>query len=390
MQTDGSDDLAALLRELQSRVPMDAAELLARESPSRIEQALAALPAEFAGRVRAHLLDVTQTGATPIATPETVRDLMEPARAVFAPETTVADAIEFLRHAGTVSDITYLYVIDSHQRLSGFVVMRDMLLATPQQTLAQVMLHAPFSLNADMPIGDAVRAAFKRHYPVYPVCGADGRLAGLVRGWKLFEQQAVEISAQSGRMVGVGSEERVGTSIWNAFRMRHPWLQFNLLTAFLAAFVVGSFEDTISRIVALAAFLPVLAGQSGNNGCQALAITLRGYTLGDMENQSVPRLLYKEAALGFLNGLFTGVVAGLAMWWSAGRDGNAHAVLLGGVIMMAMTGACMLSGVFGVLVPLLLKRFGADPVTASSIFLTTGTDIASMGLMLTLATTLVP
>jgi magnesium transporter len=389
MKTKGQDDLAPLLRELQARVPVDAAELLAKEPHERIHAVLDALPPEFAARVGAHLLDVTQTGRPPIATPETLNDLMEPARAVFAPGTTVADAIEFLRHAGAVHDITYLYVVETGQRLTGLVVMRDLLLAKPEQTLAGLMMRAPYHLNITMTLSDAVLAAVKRHYPVYPVCEADGKLLGLVRGWKLFEQQAVEISAQSGRMVGASKQERVGTGIWSAFRMRHPWLQFNLLTAFLAAFVVGSFEDTISKIVALAAFLPVLAGQSGNNGCQALAITLRGYTLGDMATQSIPRLLYKEAALGFLNGVFTGVVAGAAMWWSASRGHNPHALLLGGVILMAMTGACMLSGLFGVLVPLTLKRFGADPVTASSIFLTTGTDIASMGLMLTLATVLV-
>ena len=389
MRTDQPDDLAALLRELQSRVPVDAAELLAKESSSRIHAALDALPAEFSARVRSHLLDVTQNTSLPASNPDTVGELIEPARAVFGSETTVADATEFLRHSRGVSDITYLYVVDLSHRLTGLVVMRDMLLARPEQTLGGIMLHAPFRLESTLSIADAVRAVVKRHYPVYPICTPDGKLLGLVRGWKLFEYQAVEISAQSGRMVGVDKEERVGTGIWKAFKMRHPWLQFNLLTAFMAAFVVGSFEDTISKIVALAAFLPVLSGQSGNNGCQALAITLRGYTLGDMDTQSIPRLLAKEASLGLLNGVFTGIVAGLAMWWSASHDHNPHALMLGMVIVMAMVGACMLSGVFGVLVPLILKRLGADPVTASSIFLTTGTDIASMGLMLTLATALV-
>jgi magnesium transporter len=140
--------------------------------------------------------------------------------------------------------------------------------------------------------------------------------------------------------------------------------------------------------VALAAFLPILAGQSGNTGCQALAITLRGLTLGDLNHYPVRKLLVKELVLGAMNGALTGIVAGLAMYWTAG--GNPHeAVVLGFVILLAMTGACMASGLFGVLVPLTLKRFGADPCTASSIFLTTGTDIAGMGLMLGLATMLV-
>src|SRR5690606_38187406 len=138
---------------------------------------------------------------------------------------------------------------------------------------------------------------------------------------------------------------------------------------------------TITQIVALAAFLPILAGQSGNTGCQALAITLRGMTLGDLNHFPVRKLITKELILGAMNGVLTDIVAGLAMYWSAGGNPQ-EAVMLGIVILLAMTGACMASGLFGVLVPLTLKRFGADPCTASSIFLTTGTDIAGMGLML--------
>ena len=182
-------------------------------------------------------------------------------------------------------------------------------------------------------------------------------------------------------MVGVDEEERLYTGIWTAFRMRHPWLQVNLLTAFTAGFVVSLFEGTIAQIVALAAFLPILAGQSGNTGCQALAITLRGITLGDLDDYPVRKLLAKELALGAMNGLLTGIVAGAAMWWSAGGSGNHQAITLAFVVLLAMIGACMASGLFGVLVPLTLRQFGADPCTASSIFLTTGTDIAGMGLI---------
>jgi magnesium transporter len=240
-----------------------------------------------------------------------------------------------------------------------------------------------------MDVADAVKAAIYRHYPVYPVVDADRHVIGVVRGWRLFERQAIEISAQSGQMVGVDREERLYTGIWTAFKMRHGWLQVNLLTAFAAGFVVSLFQGTISQIVALAAFLPILAGQSGNTGCQALAITLRGITLGDLNSHPVRKLIGKELTLGAMNGLLTGTIAGLAMWWSAGGNGNPQSVLLGLVILLAMIGACMASGLFGVLVPLTLQRFGADPCTASSIFLTTGTDIAGMGLMLVLATMLV-
>jgi len=136
-------------------------------------------------------------------------------------------------------------------------------------------------------------------------------------------------------------------------------------------------------------FLPVLAGQSGNTGCQALAVTLRGMTLGELAPGRSRLLFAKEALLGLLNGALVGVVAGAGMVVVASTQGNPAAWTLGIVVMLAMTGACVISGVSGALVPLTLKRLGADPATASSIFLTTATDVVSMGLLLGLATLLV-
>jgi len=385
---DEAVDLNELVRAVRARVPVDAAELLAKHAEDTRQRVLAALPADFAVRVAALLPGAIQ-GDTQAMVPGLTRELIEPVRGALSPETTAREAIDWLRQEETVSDITYLYVVDATQKLLGLVVMRDLLLARPEQRLSEFMLPDPFALAPDLPVRAAVEAAIKRHYPVYPVCDERGSLVGLVRGWKLFERQVVEITAQSGQMVGVDKEERVYTGLWPAFRMRHPWLQLNLLTAFLAGLVVSLFEGTIAQVVALAAFLPIIAGQSGNNGCQALAITLRGITLGDMDAHPVRKLIAKEVSLGALNGLLTGCIAGLAMWWSAHRSGQPQAMLLGAVIALAMTGACMASGLFGVLVPLLLRRAGADPATASSIFLTTGTDIAGMGLMLTLVTLLV-
>ncbi|MFP5357536.1 MAG: magnesium transporter [Gammaproteobacteria bacterium] len=381
-------DLHALLRELRSRVPVDAAALLAQEPPERIEAALRFLPPDFANRVAAHLPDAVEAAET-TAAPGTVAELMEPVRGALPRETTVAEAINWLTHEPEVGDITYLYVVDGQQRLTGMVVMRDLLLAAARQTLEEIMIHHPYRLRPEDALVDTVKAVVKRHYPVYPVCDAQGVLIGLVRGWKLFERQAIEISAQTGAMVGIGKGERVDTPLLEALRRRHPWLQLNLLTAFLAGFVVSLFESTIAQAVALAAFLPVLAGQSGNSGCQTLAITLRGLTLGDLEHFPVRRLLRKEILLGLINGALTGLFAAAAMWWTAGGQGNPQALQLALVILLAMTLACMVSGFFGVMVPLALRRLGADPATASSIFLTTGTNVAGMGVMLLLASWLV-
>jgi magnesium transporter len=240
-----------------------------------------------------------------------------------------------------------------------------------------------------MSVEDAMKEVVYRHYPVYPVCDGKGRLLGIVQGYMLFEHQHFEISAQAGRMVGVQKEEHATTDWHRSFRMRHPWLQINLITAFVAAFVVSLFEDTIAQVVVLAAFLPVLAGQSGNTGCQSLAVTIRGLTLDEFKPGVFRKVLGKETLLGVLNGAVVGLVAAVAMVAYAIMSGADQPAVLGLVVFLAMTGACVASGMTGVLVPLTLQRLGADPATASSIFLTTATDVVSMGLFLWLANLLV-
>jgi magnesium transporter len=248
------------------------------------------------------------------------------------------------------------------------------------------MLWDQFKLKPDMPLREAWKAVLNKHFPVYPVCESDGRLLGLVRGSALFEEQAVEISAQAGTMVGVDKEERLATPWPRSLKFRHPWLQLNLVTAFLAAAVVGAFQGTIDRLVILAMFLPVLAGQSGNTGCQALAVALRGLTLGELRPGRERALVMKEGLLGLLNGALVGLSAGLGMYFVARGQGNPAAITLAIVVWVAMIGSCVISGVSGALIPLMLRRAGADPATASSIFLTTATDVASMGMLLGLAT----
>jgi magnesium transporter len=229
-----------------------------------------------------------------------------------------------------------------------------------------------------------MREAVQRHYPVYPVCDPSGRLVGLVRGEDLFHHHVFQLVVQAGSMVGVEKEERLATPWPRALRLRNPWLLLNLLTAFAAGAVVGIFEETIGKMVALAAFLPVLAGQSGNTGCQALAVTLRGMTLGELAERRPFAVVAKEAALGMLNGIVVGALAAGAMYLFARDHGNALG--LAAIVFAAMVGSCVASGISGALVPIALKRFGADPATASSIFLTTATDVVSMGLLLGLAT----
>ncbi|TAG33671.1 MAG: magnesium transporter, partial [Verrucomicrobia bacterium] len=316
---------------------------------------------------------------------EHIGDFVEPAAAVFAPQTTVREATELIREIVKSAFVTYAYVTDKDQRLIGLVTMRDLLLAPSEATLGDIMLRDPFVLLAEARLMDALKLTMSLHYPCYPVCTKGGRLLGLVWGHRLFAAQAVEISMQVGSMVGVDREERAHTPWWTCFKFRHPWLQLNLLTAFVAAAVVGVFETTIEQIVVLAVFLPVLAGQSGNTGCQALAVTLRGMTLGEFKAGQGRGIILKETLLGFANGLLVGITAGAGMFFYALQQDTAQSpLILGLVVASAMTVACVLSGICGVLTPLALRRVGADPATASSIFLTTATDVVSMGVFLSL------
>ncbi len=320
--------------------------------------------------------------------PATVGDMMSPPIGVFRAEMTVAETIEQLREQTQTALITYGYVTDEADHLQGLVVMRDLLLATPDTRLEDLMIRSPYSLGIGMPLDEALKSAVKKHFPVYPVCDSEGRLRGLIRGDELFAEQAIEISAQAGKMVGVEKEERLSTPLGRSLLLRHPWLQINLVTAFVAAAVVGIFEGTLSQLVILAVFLPVMAGQTGNTGCQALAVTLRGMTLGDLAPGTERQLVVKEGMLGLMNGLLVGITSGLGMTVYAIMQGEAQPWLMGLVVMIAMVVSCVISGLAGALIPLTLKRLGADPATASSIFLTTASDVASMGIFLSLATVL--
>ncbi len=395
--------LEHLVLEAQRRAPLDVAQILLEESDETVGAVLQHLHPAPAYRILLRFPKDRRHAIVPLAgdhvgdpwkeaqkfDEDHVGRLMEPVVALVGPDETVRMAVDKLREWVHEALITYAYVVDDEDHLLGVLVMRDLLLADPDDLLKNVMLTEPFSLRPDMTVEDAMKEVVYRHYPVYPVCDGDGRLVGIVQGYMLFEQQHFEISAQAGQMVGVDKEEHATTDWHRSFRMRHPWLELNLVTAFVAAFVVSLFEDTIAQVVVLAAFLPVLAGQSGNTGCQSLAVTIRGMTLNEFKPGVFHKALIKETLLGTLNGAVVGLVAAAAMVAYAIFSGADQPLMLGLVVFLAMTGACVASGMTGVLVPITLQRLGADPATASSIFLTTATDVVSMGLFLWLANILV-
>jgi magnesium transporter len=341
-----NEEVVSVSNAILEQSPKEAVQILAAHSDDFIEQVLQTLnPAtrqnilSCFGRDRRELILAAappehrrQWLANDAFPEDSLGRLMEPPLAVFGPEVTIREATERLRILVSHAFITYGFVVDEQERLLGVVAMREMLLGQPDQRLEEIMFRDPFALKPEMNLTEAMKATVTRHFPVYPVCDATGRLIGLVRGQMLFEAQAIELSAQPGAMVGVEREERLATPWTRSLKFRHPWLQLNLLTAFVAAAVVGIFEGTLERIVILAVFLPVLAGQSGNTGCQALAVTLRGITLGELTPERVRALVSKEALLGLCNGIMVGVSAGLGMLVYAliqknrTRDARAHRV----------------------------------------------------------------
>ena len=396
-------DRAPLAASVKSLPPNEAAALMERAQPAEAVEALMKLNPAIVQSILGEMDKGARRLIAASAPPEvaeqwkrntqypkgTIGQLMEAPVSVFRPDMTVGEAIEALRPLVRTSFVTYLYVVDDEGRLQGLVTMRDLLFSERDAKLDDVMLKEPFALAPGLPLPDAMKLTVNRHYPQYPVCDAQGKLVGLVRGAALFELEAFEITAQAGSMVGVDKEERIATPLKQSFKFRNPWLLINLVTAFAAGGVVALFQGTIDKLVILATFLPVLAGQSGNTGCQALAVTVRGITLGDVKPNGAKALVYKEALLGMANGAVTGLLCGIAMYAFAYSQDSPHAFMLAVVVTAAMMGSCAISGISGALVPLALKRLGADPATASSIVVTTATDVASMGLLLGLAAVLI-
>lgn len=393
-------ELQRLFRAVVERGPREAVEMLADYPETFVVDMLELLNPAMAQDVLDCLPDARRQAVIAAAPPATSRQwmrndaypehtigrLMQPPLAVFTPETTIFEATELIRQLSRLAIITYGFVIDDDDKLLGVVVMRDMMLGRPNQTLREIMLTDPFYLNPRMTLTEAMNAVLARHYPVYPICDENARLLGLLRGQMLFEAQAVELSAQPGSMVGVEKQERLTTPWIRSLRFRHPWLQVNLVSGFIAAAVVGYFQGTIDRILVLAVFVPVLIGQSSNTGVQTLSVALRGLTLGELRRGRERHLVIKETWLGFVNGALTGVTAAIGMFVFAKFQGNSQALLLSLVVFLAVTGSCLMSGIAGALVPLIMRKCGADPVTASSIVLTTITDVVSLAVFLGLAT----
>jgi len=397
-----AERIADLAKLLERRAPLDAARRLKREPDPIAAAVLERVNAVFAFKILQRMPQAKREALLPLINRRlgdqwlqnqrypvgSIGRLMGPPGRTSLPTQTVEQCVDELKEISRTSFFTYVYVAEADRKLVGVVTMRDLLLSRPEQPLSEVMIREPFHFQAETPVHDAAREVVHLHYPIYPVCDPEMKLIGLVRGYVLFEESAEELASQAGRMVGIEGEERLSTPWSLSLKMRHPWLQLNLLMALAGAIVVGFFQDLIAQFVVLAVFLQVFSSQATNAGCQAMAITIRGMTLDEFVAGDLLRLIKKEAWLGLVNGAAVGLTAAGAMalfaGHSAGQTGAAgdNVLLLALVTMIAMSVCCVLAGVAGVLVPHALKRCGADPTSASTIILTTITDIVSMGSLL--------
>ncbi|MCP5356985.1 MAG: magnesium transporter [Pseudomonadales bacterium] len=307
--------------------------------------------------------------------------LMSTRIVAFNRDTTVAQAITKLRQMN-LETIHHLFLLDDAMRLDSEVEIKKLALAEDEQKLSSIAKPITAYVNAMDPRDELMDKLDKFHMDVVPVVDIELRLVGVVRAQGLMEALREDIVTDMQTMVGASKDERALSTSLFAVRKRLPWLQINLLTAFLAAAVVGLFEDTISRFTALAILLPIAAGQSGNAGAQALAVTMRGLTLREITMGHWVKVMMKELKTGFINGI------GIAVTCSAGVYLWSRSPGLSLVMAIAMIISMTIAGIAGALVPILLKRFGMDPAQSSSIVLTTITDIAGFMSFLGTATVL--
>jgi len=360
-----------------------AARLLTDAEPMASAAALAQLEPEARQRLLGSLDPrITRELEALLRYPEgTAGRLMDPRVSPVRAGISVADAVLRLRGL-RLRGLRELFVVDDQGRLAGRVEIQDLVTADPGAALSEVT-RPPVAAVQDLdPREDVVSALQQKAITELPVVALDGRFVGVIRQAALVSALEQETSVDIQTMVGASADERALSGPAFAVWKRLPWLQINLLTAFLAAAVVGLFEDLIAKVTALAVLLPVVAGQSGNAGAQALAVTMRGIVLREISPRQWPRMVVKEASVGLVNGLAVAATTALAVWlWS--RSGGLVAV-----IATAMVISMIIAGMAGALVPMALRRFGLDPAQSSSIVLTTVTDVAGFFSFLGIATAL--
>jgi magnesium transporter len=348
--------------------PTIVAPVLARLGDGLREARLALLDRGLAGELAA----LMSFGA------DSAGGLMDARVTTVRPNETVKQALSRFR-ADRRRHVSHVYPVSDDGQLLGAVALQDLALAEPRTTLRRLMRQSP-AVQATASLAEVVDIIERQKLPSLPVVDIDNRLVGVIRQDALITAAEADASADIQTMVGASREERALSTITFSVRKRLPWLQINLLTAFLAAFVVGLFESTIATYTALAVLLPVVAGQSGNTGAQALAVTMRGLALREIRLRHWIRVSYKEIAVAVVNGsAVAAVTAGAVYLWSRSFG-------LAMVIATAMVASMVMAGLAGAAIPMVLTALRQDPAQSSSIVLTTVTDVVGFLSFLGLAT----
>lgn len=275
-----------------------------------------------------------------------------------------------------------LYIIDADGKLRGMVEMHKLVLADAQDQVSELVQAVPSVVTATATREEVVEQLENHRVSDLPVIDVAGRLIGVIRYDRLVDAVREESSIDMLTMVGASRDERALSDVSFVVRKRLPWLSINLITAFLAASVVGLFENTIAQFTALAVLLPVVAGQSGNTGAQALAVTMRGLALREIGTSQWLRVAYKEVGAAFVNGIAIALFTALGVFvWSSSLG-------LALVIASSMVISMVAAAFSGTVIPVILSSLGQDPAQSSSIILTTVTDVVGFFAFLGIATLL--
>ena len=361
------------------RAPAELAEVLNLTGPDVAVDLLRQMPEDKQNETLEAMADPAEVTELLQYQDDTAGGLMTLDYPVVNDKTTTPNALDQLRLLGEdAEDINSVLVVDDEQRLVGSLSITRLALARSNVVVGDIMDPEINSVTAETDQEECAKVMQRYNLDVLPVLDSEGRLSGVILDNDLVDVVVEEATEDMFRIASVGGE-RIAGPLTNSLRSRLPWLYINLATAFLAAVMVSLFEATITRVVALAVFLPVVASQGGIGGTQTVTLVVRSMALGEVPRRLGFRLLARELALGLIHGVALGIVVGfVAYLWK----GN---VTLGIVLGLAMLGNMLVAGMFGAGVPLLLRQLRMDPAVSSAVFVTTFTDVIGFVLFLGLA-----
>ena len=362
---------------LESMASDDAADLL-QLAPDEITDAILPRMSGSGRLAMQRLLAYEEDTAGGLMTPDVLR---------IREEMSVIEAVQAIRVADASEEMHSIFVVDAEGRLTGMLGYRRLVIAGPDERISDVCDREIAAIPPELD-RETVAIEFEKYdYLVLPVVDGEGRLLGAVTVDDVLESILAEGTEDAQLMVGAGREEMVFSSTGDKLRSRIPWLIVNLITSSIGAIVVFQFEGLIAEIAILAVLMPVIANQSGNAGQQSLAVTLRGIVLDQVNHKVASRLLLRESMVGAINGLIAGILVGTLIASISIMSGSGT-WKLGIVIAISMTCSLTIGTFTGTALPMLMRRLGADPATASTIFLTMVTDSLSFLIFLGTAASL--